>query len=75
MLVYNGACAGPAPAPPAMNPPALRHPWRLAIAYALAALLILGERLSWVEIVAMACVIVASIGSTRALAKAPVVNE
>lgn len=39
MLVYNGACAGPAPAPPAMNPPALRHPWRLAIAYALAALL------------------------------------
>ncbi len=44
-------------------------------AAALAALLVLGERLSWVEIVAMACVIVASVGSTRALAKAPALNE
>ncbi|MGC3995096.1 MAG: EamA family transporter [Propionicimonas sp.] len=44
-------------------------------AAALAALLILGERLSWVEVVAMACVIVASVGSTRTLAKAPAVNE
>jgi inner membrane transporter RhtA len=44
-------------------------------AAALAALLVLGERLSSVEIVAMVCVIVASVGSTRALAKAPAVNE
>lgn len=41
---------------------------------ALAALLVLGEQLSVVEIVAMACVIVASVGSTRALAKAPAPN-
>mgnify|MGYP000843970740 FL=1 len=41
---------------------------------ALAALVILGEQLSWVEVVAMACVIVASVGSTRALAKAPAPN-
>lgn len=34
---------------------------------ALAALLILGEQLSWVEIVAMGCVIVASAGATRTL--------
>jgi inner membrane transporter RhtA len=44
-------------------------------AAALAALLILGERLSWVEVLAMACVIVASVGSTRTLAKAPALNE
>jgi inner membrane transporter RhtA len=43
-------------------------------AAALAALLVLGERLSWVELVAMGCVIVASVGSTRALAKAPAPN-
>lgn len=41
---------------------------------ALAALLILHEQLSWVEVVAMACVIVASVGSTRTLAKAPAPN-
>ncbi len=41
---------------------------------ALAALVILHEQLSWVEIVAMACVIAASIGSTRTLAKAPAPN-
>ncbi len=41
---------------------------------ALAALVVLGEQLSVVEIVAMACVIVASVGSTRALAKAPAPN-
>lgn len=41
---------------------------------ALAALLVLGERLSLVEVLAMACVIVASVGSTRALAKAPAPN-
>lgn len=41
---------------------------------ALAALLVLGEQLGWVEWVAMACVIVASAGSTRALAKAPAPN-
>jgi inner membrane transporter RhtA len=44
-------------------------------AAALAALLVLGEKLTWVEMVAMACVIVASVGSTRALAKAPNLNE
>lgn len=44
-------------------------------AAAIAALLVLGERLSTIEIVAMACVIVASVGSTRALAVAPAVNE
>jgi inner membrane transporter RhtA len=43
-------------------------------AAALAALLVLGERLTWIELVAMACVIVASVGSTRALAKAPAPN-
>lgn len=43
-------------------------------AAALAALLVLGEQLGWVELVAMACVIVASVGSTRALAKAPAPN-
>jgi inner membrane transporter RhtA len=41
---------------------------------ALAALLVLGERLGWVEWVAMACVIAASTGSTRALARAPAPN-
>ena len=41
---------------------------------ALAALVVLGEQLSAVEIVAMACVIVASVGSTRTLAKAPAPN-
>lgn len=40
----------------------------------LAALLLLNERLSVVEIIAMACVIVASVGSTRTLAKAPAPN-
>ncbi len=44
-------------------------------AAALAALIILGERLSGIELVAMACVIVASVGSTRTLAAAPAVNE
>jgi inner membrane transporter RhtA len=44
-------------------------------AAALAALLVLGEQLSWIEWIAMACVIVASIGSTRTLSQAPVVNE
>ncbi|MCA0308300.1 MAG: EamA family transporter [Actinobacteria bacterium] len=43
-------------------------------AAALPALLVLGEQLGWVELVAMACVIVASVGSTRALAKAPAPN-
>ena len=43
-------------------------------AAALAAFLLLGERLGWVELVAMACVIVASVGSTRALAVAPAPN-
>ncbi|MGV8907792.1 MAG: EamA family transporter [Propionicimonas sp.] len=43
-------------------------------AAALAALLLLGEKLSGIELVAMACVIVASVGSTRALAKAPAPN-
>lgn len=42
---------------------------------ALAALLILHEQLSGVEVVAMACVIVASVGSTRTLARAPALNE
>jgi inner membrane transporter RhtA len=32
---------------------------------ALAALVVLGEQLSWVELVAMACVVVASVGSTK----------
>jgi len=41
---------------------------------AFAALLVLGEQLSWVEWLAMACVIVASAGSTRALATAPAPN-
>ncbi len=36
---------------------------------ALAALVILGEQLSWVEIVAMGCVIVASAGATRTLGR------
>jgi inner membrane transporter RhtA len=44
-------------------------------AAALAALLVLGEQLSWVEWIAMACVIVASVGSTRTLSKAPALNE
>ncbi len=44
-------------------------------AAALAALLILGEQLSLVEVIAMACVIVASVGSTRALARTPAINE
>lgn len=38
-------------------------------AAALAALVVLGEQLSAVEIVAMACVIVASVGATRTLGK------
>lgn len=38
------------------------------------ALLVLGEQLSWVELVAMVCVVVASIGSTRSLASAPALN-
>lgn len=38
-------------------------------AAALAALVVLGERLSVVEVVAMACVIIASIGSTRSLSE------
>ncbi len=36
---------------------------------ALAALILLGERLSPVELVAMACVIVASVGATRTLTR------
>lgn len=43
-------------------------------AAALAALVVLGEQLSWIELVAMGCVMVASVGSTRALAKAPAPN-
>lgn len=43
-------------------------------AAALSALLVLGEQLTSVEIAAMACVIVASVGSTRALAKTPAPN-
>ena len=43
-------------------------------AAALAGLLLLGEQLSRVELVAMACVIVASVGSTRALSTAPAPN-
>lgn len=39
-----------------------------------AALLVLGEQLGWVELVAMSCVIVASIGATRGLASGDVVN-
>lgn len=38
------------------------------------ALLVLGEQLGWVELVAMGCVVVASIGSTRSLASAPAPN-
>jgi Predicted permease, DMT superfamily len=38
------------------------------------ALVVLGEQLSWAELVAMACVVVASIGSTRSLASAPAPN-
>lgn len=38
------------------------------------ALLVLGEQLSWVELVAMVCVVIASIGSTRSLASAPAPN-
>ena len=41
---------------------------------ALAALVVLQEQLNPAEIVAMACVIVASVGSTRTLAKAPAPN-
>jgi inner membrane transporter RhtA len=40
----------------------------------LAALLVLGEQLSWVELVAMGCVILASVGSTRALSAEPAPN-
>jgi inner membrane transporter RhtA len=40
----------------------------------LAALLLLGEQLSWVEMVAMGCVILASVGSTRALSAEPAPN-
>ena len=43
-------------------------------AAALAGLLLLGEQLSGIELVAMACVIVASVGSTRALSTAPAPN-
>lgn len=43
-------------------------------AAALAALVVLQEQLSVVEIVAMACVIIASVGATRTLAKAPAPN-
>jgi inner membrane transporter RhtA len=43
-------------------------------AAALAALLVLGEQLGWAEWLAMACVIVASVGSTRALSRAPAPN-
>jgi inner membrane transporter RhtA len=43
-------------------------------AAALAALVVLGEQLSWVELVAMVCVIFASVGSTRALGSAPSPN-
>ncbi|HOC14467.1 MAG TPA: EamA family transporter, partial [Propionicimonas sp.] len=43
-------------------------------AAALAALVVLKEQLSMVEIVAMACVIIASVGATRTLAKAPAPN-
>ncbi len=43
-------------------------------AAALAALVVLGEQLGWVELVAMACVIVASVGSTRMLSSAPAPN-
>ena len=43
-------------------------------AAALAGLLLLGEQLGGVELVAMACVIVASVGSTRALSTAPAPN-
>jgi len=43
-------------------------------AAALAAWLVLSEQLSAVEVAAMACVIVASVGSTRTLAKAPAPN-
>lgn len=38
------------------------------------ALLVLGEQLGWVELVAMGCVVVASIGSTRSLASGPAPN-
>jgi inner membrane transporter RhtA len=41
---------------------------------ALAALVVLGEQLSWVELVAMACVVVASVGSTRQFAADPTPN-
>jgi inner membrane transporter RhtA len=41
---------------------------------ALAALLVLGEQLSVVEMVAMVCVVVASIGATRTVTKEPVPN-
>lgn len=43
-------------------------------AAALAGLLLLGEQLGWVELVAMGCVIAASAGSTRALSTAPAPN-
>lgn len=43
-------------------------------AAALAGWLLLGEALNWVELVAMGCVIVASIGSTRALS-VPAISE
>ncbi len=38
------------------------------------ALLVLGEQLSWAELVAMVCVVIASIGSTRSLASGPAPN-
>ena len=42
---------------------------------ALAALILLGERLSVIELVAMACVIVASVGSTRTMTRGPAAPE
>lgn len=41
---------------------------------ALAALLVLGEQLGWVELVAMVCVVAASVGSTRQLVTEPAPN-
>jgi inner membrane transporter RhtA len=41
---------------------------------ALSALIVLGERLSSIELVAMACVIVASVGATRSMTRQPVTD-
>ncbi len=43
-------------------------------AAAMTALVVLGEQLSWVELVAMGCVTVASVGSTKTLARGPAPN-